>query len=176
MKSYAGTRVPVGTPVLRNGGRFALHAGMQLQSRYTRCKQCRRRVLLPPVRAEPGRALEEAWAEAVDEADDGEADSTELPSVGRSFDGGLAGLEEHARIGADTVAGQATVPAAASEAQPEPLSRADVNDLISKVVNLVRTAHILAPYDKKDFNMALLLWCEHVCFGAVCTRSDTQPQ
>ena len=149
--------------MLRTDGRVALHVGMQLQGRYTRCRQCRRRVLLPPVRAEPGRALEEAWAEAVDEAEDGEAGSTELPSAGHGLGGGLAGLEEHAGAEAGTdagisEAGLATGPAA-SEAPPEPVSRAEINDLISKVVNLVRTAHILAPYDKKDFNAALLLWC-----------------
>lgn len=143
---------------------------MQLQGRYTRCRQCRRRVLLLPVRAEPGRALEEAWAEAVDEAEDSEAGVAELPSAGHGFDGGLAGLEEHA--GADLGvkagtgnAGLDALPAAASRAQPEPLSRADVNDLISKVVNLVRTAHILAPYDKQDFNVALLLWCVPVLWA-----------
>ena len=161
MSAY--TRTLVGTPMLRIDGRVALHAGMQLQGRYTRCRQCRRRVLLPPVRAEPGRALEEAWAEAVDEAEDGEAGSTELPSAGHGYGVGFAGLEEHARAEAGTdagisEAGLATVPAATSEAPPEPGSRAEVSDLISKVVNLVRTAHILAPYDK-NFNVALLLWC-----------------
>ena len=169
MSMYAGARAPVNKHVLRNDGRFALHAGKQLQGKYTRCRQCRRRVLLLPVRAEPGRALEEAWAEAVDEAESGEAGSTELPAAGHSFDDGLAGLEQHARAEAGTGAGLATEAAATSEAQPEPLSRAEVSDRISKVVNLVRTAHILAPYDKKEFNAALLLWC--VLCGGRCVES-----
>ena len=181
MNMYYGTRAPVGNPALRNNGHVALRAGTQLQQgRYTRCRHCRRRVLLPLVRAEPGRALEEAWAEAVDEAEDGEAGSAGLPSAGHGFDGGLVGLEELPGTGAGTdagtsEAGSALLPAAAtSGAQPEPLSRADVNDLISKVVNLVRTAHILAPYDKKDFNVALLLWCvpDARCLSGLVTMTQ----
>ncbi|KAK9819482.1 hypothetical protein WJX81_005355 [Elliptochloris bilobata] len=42
--------------------------------------------------------------------------------------------------------------------QPAPLSRAEVSDRITTVVNIVRTAHILSPYDKQDFNAALLVW------------------
>ena len=173
MNTYAGTRAPVGRPVRCTDGRYALRAGMQLQGKYTRCTQCRRRVLLLPIWAEPGRALEEAWAEAVDEAEDGEAGSEEQPTAGHSFDGGLTSLEERGRTGAGTDAGLNATLAAASEAQPEPLSRADVNDLISMVVNLVRTAHILAPYDKKEFNAALLLWCVHVLWCCLWSQGST---
>ena len=179
MSMYAGARAPVSKYVLGKDGLSALHAGKQQQGKYTRCRQCRRRMLLLPLRAEPGRALEEAWAEAVDEEESGEAGSTELPSAGHGFDGGMAGLEQHGSTGvgtdAGTDAGLATVAAETSEAQPEPVSRAEVSDLISKVVNLVRTAHILAPYDKKEFNAALLLWCvlDFWCCFCARTRSST---
>ena len=176
MRAFAGWRAPAGAPGRHSCGRSALHAGTQLQGRYTRCRQCRRRVLLPPVRAEPGRALEQAWAEAADEAGDGEAGSTECS---HGFDGGSTGLKQHTGpeagvdAGAD-IAGFDALPAVASQAQPEPVSRAEVSDRISKVVNLVRTAHILSPYDKQEFNAALLLWCVHDDW--CCSCSNVNPQ
>lgn len=178
MNAFAGTRAPVGVPLPRSNGRSALHAGTQLQGRYTRCRQCKRRVLLPPVRAEPGRALEQAWAEAVGEAGDGEAGSAELPSATHGSSD-LVGLDQHvgAEAGTDAgtnIAGLEAIPMAASKAQPEPVSRAEVSDRISKVVNLVRTAHILAPYDKQEFNPALLLWCVHVCSCCSCVHTQAR--
>jgi len=39
-----------------------------------------------------------------------------------------------------------------------PPSRAEVVERIDKVVNLVRTADKLSPFDKSEFNVSLLIW------------------
>jgi len=103
-------------------------AQAQARGVLTRCRHCRRRLWLPAAHAELHRAPQEAWA--------AEQGASEL---------GTPAGPKHAASRPEPVPAQ-------------PPSRAEVAERIDKVVNLVRTADKLSPFDKSEFNVSLLIW------------------
>lgn len=96
---------------------------------HTRCRQCRRRLWLPAAHAElRSSEPQQAWT--------AEQGSPEL---------GTPAAHD----------GAATEPKLALALQPSP---AEVDERIDKVVNLVRTADKLSPFNRSEFNVLLLIW------------------
>ena len=106
-----------------------LDRGVTARGVHTRCRHCRRRLWLPAAHAELRSSVpQQAWT--------AEQGSAELGTPA-AYNG------------------------AASEPKPVPAlqpSRAEVDERIDKVVNLVRTADKLSPFDRSEFNVLLLIW------------------
>ncbi len=47
-----------------------------------------------------------------------------------------------------------------TKSENAPLTQAQVQQRITELTALIKTAEKLAPYDKNDFNIAMLLWAQ----------------
>lgn len=152
----------------------------QAHGNFTLCKSCRRRLWLPTSWAEPSNASRHAWLQLAEEearagyegasslaAQHSLSNEAEREASADHAETKLSAAAEPARslVSKEEVhAGSAEAglfPSSVSaEEAPEaaPPSRAEMEERVSKVVALVRTAHLLSPYDKQDFNGLLLIW------------------
>ena len=152
----------------------------QAHGSFTLCKSCRRRLWLPNPRAEPSNASRHAWLQlAEEEARAGCKGASSLAAhhslsneAEREASADLAETKlsaaaeparslvskEEAQAGSAEAGLFPSSITAEEAAEAAPPSRAEVEERVSKVVALVRTAHLLSPYDKQDFNGLLLIW------------------
>ena len=152
----------------------------QAHGSFMLCKSCRRRLWLPASRAEPSNASRHAWLQlAEEEARAGYEGASSLAAEHSiTNEAEQEASEDHAetKLSAATeparsLVSKEEIQAGSAEAGPSPFSvsaeeaaeaappsRAEVEERVSKVVALVRTAHLLSPYDKQDFNGLLLIW------------------